>query len=89
MLSGTQYSAEVQQCPLATASEHNQQQTELAGTTAKRAAVPLVRDEEGPWPRTVGGSAAKKQASGLSHRGLEARLPNIDIRHAQGVALLT
>jgi hypothetical protein len=40
------YSAKVQQRPLTAASQHDRQHTELAGTTAKRPAPPLVRDEE-------------------------------------------
>ena len=42
---GTPYSAEVQQRPLTAASGYDRQHTELAGTTAKRPAAPLVRDE--------------------------------------------
>jgi hypothetical protein len=34
--------------PLPTTSRHDRQHTELAGTTAKRPAAPLVRDEEAP-----------------------------------------
>jgi hypothetical protein len=37
---------EVQQRPLPAANKHDQRRTELAGTTAKRPAAPLVRDEE-------------------------------------------
>ena len=40
------YSAEVQQRPLTATSEHGHWHTELAGTTDKRPAAPLVRDEE-------------------------------------------
>jgi len=40
------YSAEVQQRPLTTASQPNRQHTQQARTTAKRPALPLVRDEE-------------------------------------------
>ena len=40
------YSAEVQQRHLTPAIEHDQQHTTLAGTTVKRPALPLVRDEE-------------------------------------------
>ena len=43
---GAQYSAEAQQRHLAAASQHDRQHTELAGTTTKRPAAPLVRDEE-------------------------------------------
>jgi hypothetical protein len=42
----TQYSNHVQQRPLTTAGQHDRQYTELAGTTAKRPAAPLVRDQE-------------------------------------------
>ena len=45
-----QYSSNVQQRPLTTASQHDHQHTELAGTTAKRPAAPLVRDEEATVP---------------------------------------
>jgi hypothetical protein len=39
-------------------------------------------------PRPSEASAmAKKQAPGFGHRGLEACLPDVYIRHAQGVAL--
>ena len=41
-----QYSAEVQQRAHTAAIEHDRQYTDLAGTTAKRPAAPLVRDEE-------------------------------------------
>jgi hypothetical protein len=41
-----QYSSNVQQRRLTTASQHDHQHTELAGTTAKRPAAPLVRDEK-------------------------------------------
>ena len=41
-----QYSNYVQQRPLTAASKRERQHTELAGTTAKRPAAPLVRDEE-------------------------------------------
>ena len=41
-----EYSSGVQQRPLTAASEHDRQHTELAGTTGKRPAPPLVRDEE-------------------------------------------
>jgi len=40
------YSNEVQQRPLTAARTHRRQHTKLAGTTAKRPAVLLVRDEE-------------------------------------------
>src|ERR1022692_1768640 len=40
------YSAEVQQRALTTASQRGRQHTEQAGTTTKRPALPLVRDEE-------------------------------------------
>jgi hypothetical protein len=41
------YNAEVQQRPLTCASKHNQRHTrQLAGTTTKRPALPLVRDQE-------------------------------------------
>src|SRR5256885_4940639 len=36
----------LQQRPLTVASQHDRQHTRLAGTTAKRPAAPLVRDEE-------------------------------------------
>jgi hypothetical protein len=41
-----EYSSQVQQRPLTAASQHSRQHTELAGTTSKRPAAPLVRDEE-------------------------------------------
>jgi hypothetical protein len=44
VVSPTKYSAEVQQRALTTASQHDRQRTELAGTTVKRRAAPLVRD---------------------------------------------
>ncbi len=34
-------------------------------------------------------ATTKKQAPGCGYRGLEADLPDVHIRHAQGVALLT
>ena len=40
------YSTEVQQRPLPATSIHDRQHTELAGTTAKRPAPSVVRDEE-------------------------------------------
>ena len=52
--------------------------------------LPGRTDEQAPQSRPLGASAtAKKQAPGVGHRGLETRLPDVDIRHAQGVALLT
>src|SRR5258708_38738518 len=41
-----EYSTEVTQHPLPTASERGRGHTELAGTTDKRPGAPLVRDEE-------------------------------------------
>ena len=41
-----QYSNQVQQRPLTATSQHDHQHTDLAGTTDKRPAAPLVRDEE-------------------------------------------
>ena len=52
------YSGNAQQRPLTTASQHDHQHTELAGTTAKRPAAPLVRDEEAvPAACPIGRSA--------------------------------
>ena len=56
--SSTRYSAEVQQHPLTTASEHGRWHTELAGTTDKRPGAPLVRDEEAKDPAAFEGSDA-------------------------------
>jgi hypothetical protein len=51
-----QYSSNVQQRPLTTTCQHDHQHTELAGTTAKRPAAPLVRDEEANrWSRDMRG----------------------------------
>ncbi|SRR6266851_4233743 len=41
-----EYSSKVQQPPRTAASSDDRQHTQLAGTTAKRSAAPLVRDEE-------------------------------------------
>jgi hypothetical protein len=64
MTGSTRYSAEVQQHPLTTASEHDRWHTGLAGTTDKRPGAPLVRDEEaaGSNPTTP---TEKLQADGM------------------------
>jgi hypothetical protein len=46
----TRHSTEVQQRPRTAASSDDRQHTKLAGTTSKRPAAPLVRDEEAAVP---------------------------------------
>ena len=56
------------------------------GSGAQQRARP---GRKAPQFKAIGASArAKKQAPGFGHRGLKASLPDIHIRHAQGVALL-
>src|ERR1039457_374300 len=60
------YSAEVQQRALTTASQRGRQHTEQAGTTTKRPALPLVRDEE---------AQSKSSGWGLPRSWSHAELP--------------
>ena len=61
-----QYSNHVQQRPLTAASKRERQHTELAGTTAKRPAAPLVRDEEARARRVPDGAVAREAPQALA-----------------------
>jgi hypothetical protein len=54
--SGLAYSGKVQQRARTTASQYDRQHTELAGMTAERPVLPLVRDEEARARRVPDGA---------------------------------
>jgi hypothetical protein len=60
------YSSQVQQRPLTAASNHDRQQTGLAGTTSKRPGAPLVRDEEARARRVPDGAVAREVSRPLA-----------------------
>jgi hypothetical protein len=76
------YSTGVQQRPPTVASKHDRQHTELAGTTTKRPAAPLVRDEEARARRVPDGAVAREVSRPLADNGagiatwLDAGEPN-------------